>query len=157
MPIAERALVYELKWLKPKEFVESLAIAQALPGPNICNLALMIGDRFKGSKGAIASLGGLLLIPSVIVILLTITYQYFSDSRVVVSALMGMGAAAVGLIIGMGVRLAKTQSHYRLGWLLGGATFFCIALMGYPLALVILVIGLPSFLIRYWQLSKKRT
>jgi len=33
--------------------VEILAVAQVLPGPNVCNVALMIGDRFFGWRGAL--------------------------------------------------------------------------------------------------------
>ena len=56
LPIAERVLVHQRRWMTPKEFVESLAIAQSLPGPNIVNLALMVGDRFRGAKGAAAAI-----------------------------------------------------------------------------------------------------
>lgn len=46
LPIAERILVHRRQWMTAKDFVETLAIAQALPGPNVVNLSLMVGDRF---------------------------------------------------------------------------------------------------------------
>lgn len=155
LPVAERVLVHERRWLAPKEFVETLAIAQALPGPNVCNMALMIGDRFMGARGAFTALAGMLTVPALIVIALTVAYQHFAENMLVQAALLGMGAAAVGLIIGMGIRLAKTQGHYRVGWLLGGMTFIGMALAGYSLGIVLLATGLPSFLIRYWQIRHK--
>jgi chromate transporter len=54
LPIAERTLVTDKKWLSQKDFVEMLAVAQAIPGPNIVNLSLMLGDRFQGWRGALA-------------------------------------------------------------------------------------------------------
>lgn len=154
MPVAERVLVRERRWLTSKEFVESLAIAQALPGPNICNLSLMVGDRFMGSRGAFVALAGMMFFPTMLVIVLTITYQQFSHHPVAQSALLGMGAAAVGLITGMGIRLARTQGHYRIGWLAGLATFAAVGLAHQALGLVLLAIGLPSFLVRYWQIRR---
>ncbi|HCO56857.1 MAG TPA: chromate transporter, partial [Burkholderiales bacterium] len=39
LPLAERLIVTERNWLIRKEFVEMLAVSQAMPGPNIINLA----------------------------------------------------------------------------------------------------------------------
>ena len=43
------------------EFVELYAVAQLLPGPNVVNLSLMIGDRYFGLRGALAAISGMLL------------------------------------------------------------------------------------------------
>ena len=44
-------------WVSAQDFLETLALAQVLPGPNICNMAIMLGDRFHGTRGALAALG----------------------------------------------------------------------------------------------------
>jgi len=46
--VAQRELCERRRWLTPQDFVTLLAGAQVLPGPNVCNLSLMIGDRFFG-------------------------------------------------------------------------------------------------------------
>ena len=69
--MVERSLVHERQWLSPKEFVESLAIAQALPGPNVMNMAVMVGDRYSGLKGSLAAVAGMITIPMLIVLTLT--------------------------------------------------------------------------------------
>ena len=48
LPIAQRELVERRQWLTREEFAETLSVGQVLPGPNIVNLSLMIGDRFFG-------------------------------------------------------------------------------------------------------------
>ena len=63
LPIAQRGLVERRQWLTRDEFIEMLSVGQVLPGPNVVNLALMIGDRFFGWRGAFAALGGLLALP----------------------------------------------------------------------------------------------
>ena len=45
MPFAYRALVEQRKWLTAEEFAQYLASSQMLPGPTICNVSLMVGNR----------------------------------------------------------------------------------------------------------------
>ena len=63
LAVAQRVLCDQHRWLTREQFVEMLAIGQVLPGPNICNIALMIGDRFFGWRGAFAALGAWLILP----------------------------------------------------------------------------------------------
>ncbi len=48
LPWAHRTLVEGKGWLTQREFVDALALGQSLPGPNIGNMAVMIGYRFAG-------------------------------------------------------------------------------------------------------------
>ena len=63
LPIAQRELVERERWLTREQFLEMLAVAQVLPGPNVVNLSLMFGDRAFGWRGGLAALGGMLLAP----------------------------------------------------------------------------------------------
>lgn len=81
LAVAQRELVERLGWLSKEEFVEALAIAQVLPGPNVVNLSMMIGDRFFGLRGAIAALAGMLAAPAVIVLGLAALYGSCRGTR----------------------------------------------------------------------------
>ena len=105
LAIAQHELVERQRWLTRQQFVEMLALSQVLPGPNVVNLALMLGDRFFGWRGALAAMGGMLLVPLVIVLVLTAAYAEFSRIEVVAGALRGMGAVAAGLVIATAFRL----------------------------------------------------
>ena len=56
--VAQHELCIRRRWLTAQEFLELLGSAQVLPGPNVCNLSLMVGDRFFGWRGAFAALAG---------------------------------------------------------------------------------------------------
>jgi chromate transporter len=58
LAIAQHELVERQRWLTRQQFVEMLALSQVLPGPNVVNLALMLGDRFFGWRGALAPWAG---------------------------------------------------------------------------------------------------
>ena len=65
LAIVQREMVEKKRWLTPDEFLEDWAVAQVLPGPNVINLALMIGDRYFGLRGAMAAVAGMLAVPLV--------------------------------------------------------------------------------------------
>ena len=107
LPFAYRYLVERSAWLTDAEFGEMLSVAQLLPGPTICNLAVMVGQRFAGARGAVAALGGLIAAPFFIVIALGVAYQQLATSALFAGALHGMAAAAAGLILATAAKLAK--------------------------------------------------
>ena len=113
LPFAYRALVEKRRWLDAREFASLLAIAQVMPGPTICNLSVMIGQRYAGFAGACAALAGMVLGPSCIVVALGIAWQRYGDLSAVRHALAGMSAVAIGLILAtavkMGISLFKAE------------------------------------------------
>ena len=156
LAVAQRELVERKHWLSRAQFVEMLALSQVLPGPNVVNLALMLGDRFFGLRGAIAALGGMLLVPLFIVIALTAAYAEFSRLAVVAGALRGMGLVAAGLIIATAIRLMSTLGSNRLGPALAatfaGLTFVTIALLRWPLVWVLAGLGSVAVAIAWRRL-----
>ncbi len=156
LPLAERAIVIDKKWLTKKEFVEMLAVSQAIPGPNIVNLALMLGDRFQGWRGGFAAAMGCLSIPIVLVSALTLIFQAISEHPITKGALLGMGAVSIGLVVAMGIRLLSTQREFKLGWIALGGTILAVGVGGLSLPMTILVFGLPTVASRLWQIRGLR-
>lgn len=105
LPFAYRALVENRKWLDAREFASLLAIAQVMPGPTICNLSVMIGQRYAGFTGACAALAGMVLGPACIVVVLGVLWQHYGGIAPVKHALSGMSAVAVGLILATAVKM----------------------------------------------------
>ncbi len=145
LAVAQRELVERLGWLSKDEFVETLAIAQVLPGPNVVNLSMMIGDRFFGLRGAVVALAGMLAAPSVVVLGLAALYGQFAQHAVVGNALRGMGAVSAGLILATGVKLLPALRKSPLGAPLAlglaAIAFVLIALLRWPLPGVLALLG----------------
>jgi len=145
LAIVQRALVEDKRWLTPDEFVEEWAVAQVLPGPNVVNLALMLGDRYFGLRGALAALAGMLTIPTLLIVVLALVYAQFAAFPQVAGALRGMGAVAAGLIAATGIKLIPTLRRHPLGprvSLAIVALVFCaIALLRWPLIAVLVLFG----------------
>lgn len=145
LAVVQRELVEKKKWLTQEEFVEDWAVAQILPGPNVINLSLMIGDRYFGIRGALAALAGMLMAPMLIVIALAALFAGIADLPQVQGALRGMGAVAAGLITATGIKLINALKDHPMGvivcWAFVAVTFVAIALLRIPLGWVLLVVG----------------
>ncbi len=156
LAVAQIELVDRTGWLTREEFVEALSVAQVLPGPNVCNLALMAGDRFFGWRGAFAALGGLLLVPLLIVLALAAAYEHWAHLPAVSGALRGMGAVAAGLVIATALKLARTLRANPLGLPLcvafGSVTFSAVALARWPLVWVVCGLGSVAIAAAWWRL-----
>jgi chromate transporter len=133
LPIAQRELVERERWLTREQFLEMLAVAQVLPGPNVVNLSLMFGDRAFGWRGGLAALGGMLLAPLGLVLVLTVAYTHYARYPVIAGVLRGMGAAAAGLIFSTGVKLLPALRRNVLG---AGPAFAFVAIMFVSVALL---------------------
>ena len=157
LAVAQRELVERLGWLTREQFVELLSLAQVLPGPNIVNLSLMVGDRFFGTRGAIAAVSGMLLVPSLLVLGLTATYAQFADHPVVSSALRSMGAVAAGLVAATALKLLVTLRRNAMGrwWCAAFAmlTFVTVAWLRWPMVAVVLGIGSVTLLVAWLHLK----
>lgn len=158
LPVAQRELVERRQWLTREQFVETLSIGQVLPGPNIINMALMIGDRFFGWRGAFASLVGLLTLPLVIVMTLAALYARWATEPLVAGALRGMGAVAAGLIVAMALRLLSTLARNPLGrglcLLVLVTTLGAVGGLRWPMAYAVLGIGGAAVLAAWWRLGR---
>jgi chromate transporter len=159
LAIVQRELVENKQWLSTEEFVEDWAVAQIMPGPNVVNIALMIGDRFFGWRGALAALTGMMALPLVVVLALAVALSGVSHEPAVQGALKGMGAVSAGLIAGTGLKLISALKSNPMGrwacFVLALLTLIAIAWLRIPLAWVLMGLGIPAFLWAYRTLSKK--
>lgn len=154
LPWAQRTLVDEERWMTNREFVDVLALAQVLPGPNVCNVALMVGDRFFGWRGAAAALGGMMAAPLGIVLALALLHARFAGLTEVGAALRGMGAASAGLILGMAFRLVPGLRAGRSGWTFVAAAFVGAGILRWPLLGVMGVLGGTSVALAWRRLAR---
>ncbi|MGV3573381.1 MAG: chromate transporter [Ramlibacter sp.] len=145
LAVVQRELVEKKRWMSKEEFVEEWAVAQIMPGPNVVNLSIMIGSRYFGWRGALASLAGMLTFPLLVVLALALVYAQFSSDPQVAGALRGMGAVAAGLITATGLKLVGALRRNVLGVplcaLLGAVAFVAIAWLKLPLLWVLLGVG----------------
>ncbi|CAN7319215.1 chromate transporter [Acidovorax sp. LjRoot117] len=157
LAVVQRELVEKKRWMTNEEFVEDWAVAQIMPGPNVVNLSIMIGDRYFGLRGAFAALAGMLTFPLMLVLALAVIYAEFSSHPAVAGALRGMGAVAAGLIAGVGIKLFVSIKKHPLGRPLCVAfvilTVITMAVLRWPLLWILPVVGGSACLLTWRKLA----
>lgn len=144
-----RDVVVQRGWLDEDEFMSGLALSQVLPGANITNLAIYVGQKLRGAAGAAAAFIGLLSAPFFAVIALASAYSYLRDLPYSDAAMDGIAAAAIGLLLivaGRGARRAARKPETTITLL---ATFVGVGLLHWSLLLVVAVVA-PLSVLAAW-------
>jgi|SRR5258706_6684591 chromate transporter len=138
---ARRGIVDQHRWMTADEFNETFALCHFLPGPNIVNLSVVFGSRFRGIPGGIAAFAGLVGPPVVIVTILAALYARYGEIDALRRILAGVSCAAVGLLISAVFRMMMPLIRRRdlVGLVVLAAVFTAIGLLRLPLPAVLLV------------------
>lgn len=151
----QRVLVDEKGWLSPGEFAEELALCQVLPGPNMTNIAVILGTRFRGWRGALTAVTALIVPPAVCVTAIAAAFALLGTYPVVRGALAGLSAAAAGLFVVLlwKLLLLLVRSYPIDAWLFAATAFVAVGFGRLPLALVLIVLG-PLSIARAWRRAR---
>lgn len=137
LPWAHRTLVERKGWLTQREFVDTLALGQLLPGPNIGNMAVIIGYRFAGYTGAAAAFTGLVAGPFLLMIAAGFLYQNYGALPLVQQALSGMSAVAAGLVFATGLKMTGSLKRHWRPWLFTALALAGVGALRWPLLAVV--------------------
>jgi chromate transporter len=153
---ARRGIVEQHRWMTAEEFNETFALCHFLPGPNIVNLSVVFGSRFRGVAGSIAAFAGLLGPPLVIMILLAALYARFGEIVALRRILAGVSCAAVGLLMSVVFRMLMPLLRKRdaAGMAVLLAVFVAIGLLRLPLPAV-LGVAIPLSIAITFALRRK--
>jgi chromate transporter len=126
LPWAHRVLVEERRWVTPADFAETLGLCQVLPGPNVANVAVVLGKRWFGLRGALAGFLGLMALPFIWVLALAALYADFSAQPLLRAIVTGVGAAGAGLFIGTAIKLGTALTRAPAALVLVAACFLAV-------------------------------
>jgi chromate transporter len=148
---SRRMMVEERRWLTPEQFNEAYALSSFLPGPNIVNFSVIFGSRVRGPLGGLVALVGLLGPPMALIIVIGALYAHYGDLPALRRALIGVTAAAAGLIMSTVAKMALPLFRNRAvgGPVIALATFGAIGIAQWPLPIVLVVV-LPISLALAW-------
>jgi chromate transporter len=133
-----RELVARRQWMDEEDFLSGLALGQIMPGANVANLSLYIGQRLRGGAGAVAALLGMLLPPMALVLMLAIVYERFAGILWVHRFIEDMAAAAIGLTIVVGVRACRRVERRAGPLAILLAIVLTVGVLGLPMVTIVL-------------------
>lgn len=113
IPLLKAKYVDEFKWIKEKDALDLVAIAQSMPGVVAINSAVILGYKMRGVRGTLVALLATVLPPLIILSIICVFYNMFISNPYVKLLLKGMQCGATALIINVGFNLLKKQCKKR--------------------------------------------
>ena len=153
---SQRIVVEQKRWMNNEEFITGLTVARLFPGPNQINMAVYIGTSFRGLRGAVTALAGMLLVPFTVLMGLGFLYFGFHELPAVDRVLAGVVAAAAGMALSMGFKILGTYRKDPLALLLAAVVFVLLSFAHLRLVPVVLVSG-PIAMALYWPRAQAQS
>jgi chromate transporter len=153
LPLARRMTVEKNRWISSEDFTTLLGLCQFLPGGNIINLSVALGMRFRGVPGAVGAMLGFVLMPTIVVMMLSVVYEHYENDPHVRHLFAGLAAAAAGLLISLTLKLGAPLLKNHGGMLIAILCFIAIAILRIPLLPTMLVITPVSILVT-WRMRR---
>ena len=139
IPLIQREVVERRRWLTDTEMLDVIALSQTMPGILAANIAALVGQRLRGTRGALTAVLGNILMPIVFILLIALFFRQFKDNPTVEAIFMGIRPAVVALIAAPVFTLArKAGVTLRTVWIPLLAALL-ISLFGISPVLVILI------------------
>ena len=150
---SHRLVVERRHWMTSESFIAGLTVARLFPGPNQVNMSVYIGSVFQGLLGSLSSMAGILLLPFTLLMALGVLYFNFSDIAEVNRLLAGMGSAAAGMALSMGVKIFGVYKSDYLAIAIAVVVFVSLQFLNFNLIPVVLFAG-PFSMLLYWPRGK---
>lgn len=142
IPLIQKEVVYNKKWIEEEEFLDMMAIAQSAPGPIAVNVAVFVGYKLMGPYGVIATTLGSVLPSFAIILCVALFFSEFRGSVVMEKAFKAVRPVVVALIAAPVINMAKAVKINRKTLILPGLVAILVGIMNITPILIILVFAL---------------
>lgn len=107
LPLIQREVVETKKWLDNRDYLDSLAIAQSLPGPIAVNSSVFVGYKTAGFAGAVCATLGTVAPSFICMVAIAMFFSTIRENPAVEAAFKGIRPAVAALIAASVWSLAK--------------------------------------------------
>lgn len=128
LPLIQKAVVEDQKWLGEEEMIDCLAISQSLPGAQVISCAAYVGKRQCGLTGSAAAAIGIIMPSFLIIIAVVMLLGTIGDNAYVNGAFTGIKAAVCGLVILSACKLGKQVMKDPFQWVVAALAFIAIGI-----------------------------
>lgn len=152
---SQRIVVDQRQWMTNEQFLTGLTVARLFPGPNQINMAVYIGANFRGLAGAVFALAGMLLVPFSALMLLGLAYFYLHELESFNAVLSGVVAAAGGMALSMGFKIAGQYKSDLAAIVIATLVFVVMHFFHVHIIPVVLTLG-PLAMAWYWPRGQRK-
>ena len=141
IPLIQREVCENKKWLNDDDILEIVAIAESTPGPVAINAATFVGSRTAGTVGAVCATLGVVLPSFLIISVISYVLRAFQESRVVQYAFMGIRAGVLALILKAVYTMFRSAKKHGVSYFIMAAALVLTALLKADAVFVIIGCG----------------
>lgn len=146
IPLMQRELVTHHGWLSDEDFMDEVALSQAMPGVFAVNMASTTGYRLRGVRGAVVATVGNVLMPIVFILALAMFFRTFRENPIVERVFMGLRPCVVALIAAPVFTMAKSAKVTWSNVWIPVVSALLIWLFGVSPIVVVVVAALGGYL-----------
>ena len=143
IPLMRKKFVEELGWIQEDEMMDLAAIAQSSPGAIAVNASILVGYHVAGIPGAMLTVLGTVLPPSIIISIISMFYQAFRDNAYVNMAMAGMLCGVAAVICDVVINMAKDilQKKRLLPVIVMLGSFIAVRFLSVDIISIIIICG----------------
>ncbi|MFQ6861910.1 MAG: chromate transporter [Beduini sp.] len=156
LPILQRELVENRQWVSDEELMDYFAIGQCTPGIIALNVSTFIGNKRKGILGGIIATLGFITIPIILIIIIALFLNNFSEYAVVKNAFAGIRVCVCVLILNAVERLWKKSIISKTTFLLFAVIFLLTIFTEIPLYLLVISSAVAGIVINALERSHEQ-
>lgn len=153
IPLIQKEVCENKKWLNEKEISDIVAISESTPGPIAINAATFVGYQTAGFSGACMATLGVVLPSFLIISLISLILTQFQSIKAVRYAFMGIRAAVLALILKALWMMFKSTKKKVVSYIIMGISLVLTAFL--KIDAVFVIIGCGLFGLLWWMLHRK--
>jgi len=144
----QRDLVERRAWLTREDFLDGVALGQAMPGPLAAQVVMWLGFLRAGTLGALAASVAFIAPSFLLVFAVAVAYVHYQGLAVVQALFAGIAPAVMAIIAVAAYKLARLTNRRDLRlWTISVVLAVVTALTGAEIAVLFLAAGLLMVLI----------
>ena len=157
LPLVEREVIGNKKWISSSEFIDMLSLAQSLPGIWAVNISIFVGYRTRGVLGAVVATLGTISLPFITILIIAMSFTHFAENPWVERFFMGARPAVIALIVVPMINAIKQVGFTFYNVSVAVIAALLIWKMGVSPILIILVMGTGSLLLFWYRQKRKKS
>ena len=143
IPLIQREVCDNKRWLNEDDILEIVAIAESTPGPMAINAATFVAGRAAGTFGAVCATLGVVLPSFLIISLISFILKAFQESKAVQYAFTGIRAGVLALILKAVYTMFKKSKKHAVSYIIMAAALVLTAFL--KTDAVFVIIGCAAF------------
>lgn len=147
LPMLERELVENKKWVTSQEILDYYAVGQCTPGIIAVNTATFVGYKKSKVLGAIVATLGMVFPSLVIISVIAAVLSNFADIPAVQHAFSGIRIAVCALIASAVIKLAKSNVKNLKQIIIAVCAFIIITVFGASPVVVVVASAVAGLLL----------